>query len=267
MGYAGFDSVELRPGSRRRSSSRPTVSEGSGSTTPSNSIRYVPYSTVVSITSASANHHHEARARVVAIRDGPDSISGMAVRSEASRKAVLQATMELLNDTPPGPVSLQKLSIEGIAKHAGVSKMTIYRWWPSKTAVVIDSFLDNHVAQTPIHDEGPAIDALRAHLASLARVYSGPEGRLIAQLIAECQHDPATLEEFKQRFWKGRADAAKLLIERAVAEGAVRDDIDPDVVAEMLYAPIYFRLLFQTGDLDEEATDAMVDAALKGIGR
>jgi AcrR family transcriptional regulator len=174
--------------------------------------------------------------------------------------------MELLDDTSPEPISLQKLSIEGIARHAGVSKMTIYRWWPSKTAVVIDSFLDNHVAQTPIHDEGPAIDALREHLASLARVYSGPEGRLIAQLIAECQHDPATLEEFKQRFWKGRADAARDLIARAITEGALRNDLDPDVVAEMLYAPIYFRLLFQTGNLDEKATDTMINAALKGIG-
>ena len=70
------------------------------------------------------------------IRDVPSTMSFMAVRSETSRRAVLQATMDLLGDEPPGPVSLQKLSIEGIARRAGVSKMTIYRWWPDKVALV-----------------------------------------------------------------------------------------------------------------------------------
>ncbi|MFW0796734.1 TetR/AcrR family transcriptional regulator [Gordonia sp. CPCC 205515] len=190
----------------------------------------------------------------------------MAVRSETSRKAVLQATMDLLSDTPPGPITLQKLSIEAIARQAGVSKMTIYRWWPNKAAIVIDSFIDNHVAQTPIQDEGPAIDALREHLKSLARVYSGPEGRLVAQLIAECQFDPSTLDEFKQRFWRGRVDASSTLIQRAIREGALRPDVDPTVLAETLYGPIYFRLLFQTNDLTDEVIDAQLDAVLRGFG-
>ena len=115
--------------------------------------------------------------------------------------------MDLLGDEPPGPVSLQKLSIEGIARRAGVSKMTIYRWWPDKVALVIDSFLDNHVARTPVRQDGPAIAALREHLSSLAAVYAGPEGRLVAQLIAECQYEPKALAEFKHRFWEGRAEA------------------------------------------------------------
>src|SRR3954465_11450830 len=114
------------------------------------------------------------------------NLASMAVRSEASRKAVLQATMDLLGDEPPGPVSLQKLSIEGIARQAGVSKMTIYRWWPNKPAPIIVWFRHNHVAQTAVEDRGPALEALRKPLASLARVYAGPEGRLVAQLIGEC---------------------------------------------------------------------------------
>jgi AcrR family transcriptional regulator len=189
----------------------------------------------------------------------------MAVRSEASRKAVLQATMDLLGDQPPGPVSVQKLSIEGIARQAGVSKMTIYRWWPNKAAVVIDSFLDNHVAQTPIEDAARALDALRKHLTSLARVYDGPEGRLVAQLIAECQHDPATLQEFKQRFWEGRVQAVTQLIERAIHEGGLRPDVQAREIAEMLYSPIYVRLLFQTGSLDAESIERHMNIALEGL--
>lgn len=188
----------------------------------------------------------------------------MAVRSESSRKAILQATMNLLGDDPPGPVSLQKLSIEGIAREAGVSKMTIYRWWPDKATLVIDSFVDSHVARTPIRQDGRAIVALREHVASLAAVYAGPEGRLVAQLIAECQYEPKTLEEFKERFWQGRAEAVTGLIKRAMSEGDVRADLAPAFVADLLYAPIYFRLLFQNGPLDSDFTGLLLDTALKG---
>jgi AcrR family transcriptional regulator len=190
----------------------------------------------------------------------------MAVRSESSRRAILQATMDLLGDQPPGPVTVAKLSIEAIARQAGVSKMTIYRWWPNKAALVIDSFLDNHVAHTPIEDSDRALEALRKHMASLARIYEGPEGRLIAQLIAECQFDPATLQEFKQRFWEGRRNAVTRLIERAVHEGDLRSDVPPVEIAEVLYSPIYFRLLFQTGTLDAEFTERLVDVLLEGFG-
>ncbi|TQS45117.1 TetR/AcrR family transcriptional regulator [Cryptosporangium phraense] len=189
----------------------------------------------------------------------------MAVRSESSRRAILDATLSLLGDQPPGPVTLQKLSIERIAREAGVSKMTIYRWWPNKAALVIETFLDNHIAQTAVPDEGRALDALRVHLASLAKVYDGPEGRLMTQLIAECQYDPATLHEFKTRFREGRAAAVAQLIQRAIDEGDLRSDVTPDEVAEILYAPIYFRLLFRNAPLNADATDRLFEVALAGL--
>lgn len=174
--------------------------------------------------------------------------------------------MALLDDRRPDSLSVQKLSIERIAREAGVSKTTIYRWWPSKAAVVIDTFLENHIARTPVRADVPAIDALRAHLASLAEIYAGREGRLVAQLIAECQHDPETMAVFKTLFWRERARVVRSMIERAVEEGSIRADLDPDVVAQLLYAPIYFRLLFEVGPLNEQTTVATFTAALEGIG-
>src|SRR3954451_16164159 len=191
----------------------------------------------------------------------------MAIRSETSRKAVLDAALELLSDDPPGPVSLQKLSIEGIARHAGVSKMTIYRWWQNKAELVIEAFAENHIARTPISTKGPAIAALKAHLDSLTKVYAGPEGRLVAQLIAECQYDRATLDTFKEKFWQGRTDAATALIKRAQDEGSIRDDMTTERIAELLYSPIYFRLLFQTGELNVATTRLHVEAALSGVAK
>lgn len=189
----------------------------------------------------------------------------MAVRSEASRRAVLEATMKLLDDQGPGALTVQKLSIERIAREAGVSKTTIYRWWPSKVAVVIDTFLENHIARTPVRADVPAIEALRAHLASVAAVYAGSEGGLMAQLIAECQYDAAAMADFKERFYGHRRQTAINMVERAMEEGSIRVDLSPANVAELLYAPLYFRLLFADGALDEKAADEILDTALAGI--
>lgn len=189
----------------------------------------------------------------------------MAIRSEQSRQAILQSTMKLLDEREPGAISVQQLSIERIAREAGVSKTTIYRWWPNKAAVIIDTFLENHILSTPLRDDLPAVDALREHVSSLAGVYAGYEGRLMAQLIAECQYDPATLEQFKKHFWRPRREAVNKIIARGMVEGSLRSDLDSDTIAERIYSPIYFRLLFQEGDLSSEAIRADFDLSLRGV--
>src|SRR4051812_15236990 len=185
----------------------------------------------------------------------------MASRSEESRSAILQATVELLEDT-----TVQKLSIEAIAKRAGVGKTTIYRWWPSKAAVVIDAFMEHHLVKTPIPDDASVRDALRTHLRSLIRQYRGPSGRLVAQIIAESQYDPSTLADFRGRFWDGRRDAVHELLERGVKSGEIRGDVDVDLVVEMLYSPIYLRLLFGYRPLNERYADSALELAFDGVG-
>ncbi|TQS45130.1 TetR/AcrR family transcriptional regulator [Cryptosporangium phraense] len=189
----------------------------------------------------------------------------MAVRSETSRRALLQATMELLDADGPQSVSLQKLSIEAIARRAGVGKMTIYRWWPSKAALVIDSFIDNHLVQTTVDETLPPLDALREHLRSVTRIYAGPEGRLVTQLIAECQYDEATLREFRERFWDDRHETVLGLVRRCMAEGAMRSDVSPEVAAELIYSPLYQRMLLKLGPLDVAAADEILDVVLRGL--
>ncbi|MGO1543478.1 MAG: TetR/AcrR family transcriptional regulator [Gulosibacter sp.] len=189
----------------------------------------------------------------------------MAVRSEESRKAILESTMKLLDVQSPDHVSVQRLSIERIAREAGVSKTTIYRWWPNKAAVIIESFLDNHIARTPVRKDIPAIDALREHLISLTEIYATHEGSLVAQLIGECQYDAQVMTEFKERFWYPRVEATRTLIERAISEGGIRKDASPEVIAEMLYGPVYFRLLLESGPLSPKWAKEHFENALLGL--
>lgn len=183
----------------------------------------------------------------------------MASRSEASRAAILEATVELLEGT-----TVQKLSIEAIAKRAGVGKTTIYRWWPSKAAVVIDAFMEHHLVKTPIPDDVPVRQALLTHLRSLIRQYRGPSGRLVAQIIAESQYDEATLAAYRSRFWDGRREAVRNLFERGIESGELKPDVSPELLSEMLYGPVYLRLLLGHQPLDEKYADAAVALAFDG---
>lgn len=183
----------------------------------------------------------------------------MAKRSEASRRSVLDATLRLLS---LDDMTVQKLSIEAIAREAGVGKTTIYRWWPSKAAVVIDAFMENHLLHTPVKTDVPAREALESHLASLIREYSGQPGRLVSQIIAESQYDPDTRDMFLDRFFHNRYDTIVELVQRGIDSGEFSPDIDPEVLTEMLYAPVYQRLLFAHRPLRPELATVFVSHAL-----
>ncbi|UPJ48389.1 TetR/AcrR family transcriptional regulator [Bradyrhizobium sp. 200] len=160
-------------------------------------------------------------------------------RSEAIRRAILAATLRLLRT-----VTIQSVTMEAIAKAAGVSKATIYRWWPSKAAVVIDAFMEHHVVNTPMDAKVGAIEALTEHLVLLVQEYSRGSGRLVAQIIAEGQSDPAVLKTFRERFVDDRSELVMRVIEAGKKRGELRKDIPTLTMAECLYAPVYSRLLF-----------------------
>lgn len=159
-------------------------------------------------------------------------------RSDASRMAILNSALRLLEKH-----SLQEISIEAIAREAGVGKATIYRWWPSKAAVVIEAFLMMHISRvTAPKSMGPR-DALVKILHMLIKEYAGWEGRIVSQIIAEGQSDPAVLHEFRERFWNDRRSMALELVIEARRIGEFRDDVSAEFMLDQLFAPIYFQLI------------------------
>lgn len=168
-------------------------------------------------------------------------------RNEESRKQILASTLELLRTEP-----LQSITIEGIAKAAGVSKTTIYRWWNSKASIVIDAFIENHIVKTPMRRDLPPGEAIMDHMRSLTEQYAGWPGHVVAQIIGEAQSDPSIGREFRERFHYGR----RAIVREAMEEWRKSGDIDPNTNVEMLmdviYAPIYMRLLLGHAPLDEK---------------
>lgn len=166
-------------------------------------------------------------------------------RSETTRRAILSATLELLRDN-----SIQSITIEAIAKRAGVSKATIYRWWQAKASVVIDAFIEDHIVHTPMrHDIHPA-EALLFHWRSLAEQYSGWTGQVVAQILAEGQSDRSIQREFRERFYYGRRAVVREVVDALRARVPRLADLESETLMDILYSPVYMRLFWGYGPID-----------------
>jgi AcrR family transcriptional regulator len=183
-------------------------------------------------------------------------------RSEESRAAVLRATSQLLRE-----VGLRAMTTEEIASRSGASKATIYKWWPNKYAVAFDAFLSEMMAESRDPDTGSARDDLTAVMRGLLRFYSGPSGRVFAQLVGEAQTDPLIQQELRMHLVDPRRDLFHTIWERGVARGELRGDADPDAAIDVAIGPALYRLMMGHAPLSDDAADALVDVAVRGLAR
>src|SRR5919197_3999875 len=145
-------------------------------------------------------------------------------RSERSRTAVLSAASELMREVGP-----RAMTTDEIAGRSGVSKATIYKWWPNKYAVAVEAFLSEMFTESPDPDTGSAREDFRLALRGLLRFYAGPGGRIFAQLVAEAQYDPAVATELRDRLVGGRRRLVGEIWERGVARGELSPEVDQDI--------------------------------------
>lgn len=181
-------------------------------------------------------------------------------RSEAARSAVLEAAWDLLQRQ-----ALDSVSIMDIARQSGVSKPTIYKWWPTKAAVAAEAFFEFTSLETPFPKGSTAAIRLRRQIESLVEFYRGNPGKIVGDIISQGRADPETLESFKERYLaKRRGEARRILVE-GVEHGEFEKDLDTEMALDMLYGPIYYRLLVTHGSLDREFARSLVDHVLDAI--
>ncbi|MQY08926.1 TetR/AcrR family transcriptional regulator [Actinomadura macrotermitis] len=182
-------------------------------------------------------------------------------RSEESANAVIRAAMELCQE-----VGYRKLSIEGIAARAGVGKNTIYRWWPSKAAVLLDGLLSTWRVDASFPDTGDFAADIKAQMTAAARLLGDPDVLPhYRALIGEAQHDPELHQALWDRFIGHLAGAAVERIKAAQRAGQIRADADPVLVTELLYGAAYYRMLLTPRAVDAGHVSAVIDLALAGL--
>ncbi|RDW20105.1 TetR family transcriptional regulator [Oceanobacillus arenosus] len=182
-------------------------------------------------------------------------------RSEASKMAILNATIDLLEKT-----GYSALTIEAIASHAGVGKATIYRWWSNKAFLVLDAFFMTTEPHLYFLEKKSIHENFRHQLYDLARILNGTLGRTIVALVAESGGNSEMAQAYYTNFLVPRRKDAKLILERAIAQGEVHDTINLDVVLDMLYGPVYFRILIYKKEVDAGFIDTLLDQVMISIG-
>ena len=184
-------------------------------------------------------------------------------RSARARTAILDATAELIAD-----VSYSKLSIEAIAARAGVGKQTIYRWWPSKGAVVLDAFmkLQEDAGGTELPETGDLAADLALLLRETARGLVDPRfDAPYRALTAELQHDQVLNREMLDRLLGPLLAATRERIVRGQDGGQIDSDIDPTIAVEMLFGPMFHRWLLRTAPIDETYAEALAEHVVRAL--
>jgi AcrR family transcriptional regulator len=177
-----------------------------------------------------------------------------------TRDAVMRATAALLAE-----VGVSATTAEAIAARAKVSKATLYRWWPNKTAVAIEAFAAHMAEEVQIPDTGSGRDDLVAQLGDVVMFFSGANGRILTDLIADAQNTPETTRELYDRFFIPRRQAVRELWSRGVCSGAFGPAVEPELAIDLIYGPVIYRLLTGTRTLTEAELPAYVDTLLTGL--
>lgn len=183
-------------------------------------------------------------------------------RSESVRRAVLQAAYTLLQES-----DFNSVTIEGIASRAGTTKTTIYRWWPSKAAVIIDAFLETTRSRTLFPSTGSVVEDFKQQIGSQVQAFAGETGHSVASILAAGQMDQETIAAYRTRYLAVRRAEAKALIEQGIEQGIFAADVNSEVAIDLLYGSIYLRLLVGHASLNAEFADQLAKHWLQGLLR
>lgn len=181
------------------------------------------------------------------------------IEEAESHARILDAVYELLQER-----SVRDLTMEAVAKRAGVGKPTLYKWWPTKAALVLAMFKERIAIALPPPSAGTAEEAIRNAARALIGPLNGQLGKVLSELIAEGQSEPAILRELFDKHIRGHEEADAADIERGKKSGELASDVDPQLIIDAVFGAIFYRLLFRTAPLTEEFSDKLVRQVFRG---
>jgi AcrR family transcriptional regulator len=194
---------------------------------------------------------------------GPKARTRGRPRSEPARQAILTAAAELLLSQ-----GVTAVSMDAVAELAGVSKATIYRWWPSKETLALDVLYEEWASPDR---EPPDTGTLRGDLLALLlpwieRAGDRPYGSIVGALITEARTDPRFGAVYRERFVEPRRAQARTIFQRAMARDEIPLGTDVEAAIDVLYGALYHRLLHGHAPLTQEFAETVVGIVVAGLG-
>lgn len=180
-------------------------------------------------------------------------------RDQAARARVLEAARDLVRELGPRTVT-----IDEIAARAGVGKQTIYRWWPTKSAVIMDALIEL-TDPDPVDLPESTYEALRLQMGRVALMFNSRNGELIRELVADAQGDRDVARDFRDRFFAHRRGRAAATLARGIRTGELRPDLDLDDALDVLAGPLWLRLLIGHRPMTPAAVDKLLALAWRAL--
>lgn len=181
-------------------------------------------------------------------------------RSAKVRQAILKATKEILEEK-----GISAVTIEGIAVRAGVGKPTIYRSWPNANAVAMTAMLET-ISNVPEEKTSSGLHELRLQLHHMVTVFTSRMGRNITTILAASDSNTELSKVFRNHFISEQRECGRRLLKKAIDEDDINFNTNIEVALDMIYGPIFYRLLVGHKPIDTKFTDAVLNHVIKGIG-
>ena len=181
-------------------------------------------------------------------------------RSEDSHEAILDAVLELLNQE-----GYSALTIEGVARHAGVGKQTIYRWWKCKAELVLEAYANHAASKLPTPEKGSLRADLEWFFCAAFKRLTDISGPTMRGLMADAVYDPEFLEILREVLIAKRRAVLLQVLESGRARGELKPDADLDVMIDLLFGALWYRLLVQHAKLDSRFAKQLVASVLDGF--
>ena len=178
-------------------------------------------------------------------------------RDPRTRATILAAARALLERG-----GLTAVTIEAIASKSGVSRPTIYRYWPNAPAVAMAAFLEASGAPTATKASRSPLNALRAQLRALADAFAAPSGRSVAAMVAAAQSETELAKAFRNEFIARNRDAARVLLERCIEGKQISAPADIDLALDLIFGPLFYRLLMGHAPITHAFVDQLVDVVV-----
>ena len=176
----------------------------------------------------------------------------------ASHAAIMNAVYALLQKT-----SVRDLTMEEVAKRAKVGKPTLYKWWPTKATLVLAMLCERMAPNLEKPVGLTAEESLRLRVRRLIDAFNGPFGPIVAGLVAEGQSEPTVRQAFFDRWVSPRRSATVADLERGKSAGELRVDAEPELLNDLIFGAIYYRLLLRSGPLTRRLGEELVEQVLR----
>jgi AcrR family transcriptional regulator len=177
----------------------------------------------------------------------------------ASHAAIMDAVYALLQEK-----SVRDLTMEEIAKRAGVGKPTLYKWWSTKATLVLAMLCERMSPNLAMPTVLTAEESLRIRVRRLIDAFNGPFRKIVAGLIAEGQSEPAIRQRFFDQLVRPRRAATIADLQRGKNTGELLPDTEPDLLNDAIFGAIYYRFLLRSGPLTRRFGEELVEQVIRG---